>query len=42
MCTEHALAPDTKAVILETWLSVLRAVAQSRSQAEEAHMRWWA
>lgn len=21
--TEHALAPDTKAVILETWLSVL-------------------
>ena len=23
LCTERALAPDTKAVILETWLSVL-------------------
>ena len=40
MFTGHALAPDTKAVVLETWLSVLHVVAQSGSQAEEAYMRW--
>jgi hypothetical protein len=41
LCTEHALAPDTKAVVLETWLSGSAYCCTIRVSKTEAYMRWW-
>lgn len=41
LCTEHALTPDTKAVILETWSSGSAYCCTIRVSKEEAYMRWW-